>query len=611
MRAGHNTITLGGVSVDVSPVEDRTGQPFAGAGRDAYPTSFGRAARLLRTARYIPPAQLAARLHVMAQRRRYSFMPERPIARARRDAAGTTAAAPLPELPHMLLAPEEMVTLDARAAELADGRFTYLGRTADFTGGLRWRDATASPLWLFNLHYLSALLDLTLSGRPAAARTLLCAWADAFGDRWDVVAWHPYPASLRLSNLCLAAGQAGGFDLLGSGAVDLAATHAAFLLRHLEHDLRGNHLLENAFALLCAARFLRGHVAHEADAVARRLFAVEIPEQVLPDGGHFELSPMYHSIVLHRLLQARWLLGEGDPLVRDVVAPAVARMAVFLRDILCPDGDIPLLGDSVRGVARPPSRLLDLAGPVGPVAGAPTPGRRSFMNTGLHVLRSQRIWAIFDAGPICPDYLPGHGQADSLTVEVWSDAACVVGDPGVHEYTGPERAWGRSSRAHSTLTVDDADTSEVYASFRVGGRARIVAVAADGNTVTATLEPFGVRGCLTRTLRLNGTTPEALDILDSATVPPGRTVRARLHLHPGVTLRDGPDASGRTIIARSPTGLVRIEAQHRLHLEHGRASRQYGLIEPTTILVQTLAAPGPSASVVAGKFSIQPLDHVA
>ena len=31
-------------------------------------------------------------------------------------------------------------------------------------------------------------------------------------------------------------------------------------------------------------------------------YARELPEQILADGGHFELSPMYHALVLEDLL---------------------------------------------------------------------------------------------------------------------------------------------------------------------------------------------------------------------------------------------------------------------------------------------------------------------
>jgi uncharacterized heparinase superfamily protein len=336
--------------------------------------------------------------------------------------------------------------------------------------------------------------------------------------------------------------------------------------------------------------------------VARQLLRDEVREQVRADGSHFELSPMYLLVILQRCLQALALLDRDEPLAHRTLAPAVTRMARFLAATLCPDGDIPPLGDAVRGFAPPPAALLALAEQftgVRPPAAAH--GVTSFDDAGLHVFRSARLWAIFDAGPVCADYLPGHGQADSLTVEVWCDGACVIGDPGVHEYTGPERAWGRSSRAHSTLTVDDADTSEVYGSFRVGGRARIAAVTRCPDGVTAMLAPFALRGRLMRTVRLDRAGGGQLEILDSASVPPGRTARSRLHLHPAVQIVDGPAPDGRTVIVRSPAGLVRIEAGRPIELERGRASRNYGLIEPTTILVQPLVAG-------AARFSIEPLE---
>jgi uncharacterized heparinase superfamily protein len=556
-------------------------------------------ARLLRTARHVAPAQLAARASFMLRRRLYRLAPDRPILAARRAALDTGAVRTLPVLPFDLLAPQGPEILAQRAAALARGRFAYLGREADFSAGVRWDDPHASPLWAFNLHYLASVLELALADRASEAQQLLGAWTAAFGGRWDRVAWHPYPVSLRLANLCFAAGHLGSFDALGRGTLDLAAMHAAYLLTHLEHDLRGNHLLENAFALLVAAIHLNGRLAARCDAAARALLTTEIPEQVRADGSHFELSPMYHLIVMQRCLQALALLGRDDPLAQQTLAPAVARMADFLAGVLCPDGDIPPIGDAVRGCAPPPRALLALAERLTGVRPAPaTEGVTSFADAGLHVFRSRRLWAIFDAGPVCVDYLPGHGQADSLTVEVWCDGACIVGDPGVHEYTGPERAWGRSSRAHSTMTVDDADTSEVYGSFRVGGRARIASVRQSADAVTAALEPYGVRARLTRRVRLNG---ESLEILDSATVPAGHAVRSRLHLHPALRLVEGPGTGERTVLARSPAGLVRIEAEQPLQVERGRASRQYGLIEPTTILMQNLAGG-------AARFSIAPLE---
>jgi len=581
------------------PIASTTNLPV----RRARAVRSTRGARLLRTASYLSLAQLAARVRFMLQRRIYALAPAHPIDAARQAAAATRVADPLPALMLELIAPEDAALVEARASAVARGRFCYLRREADYSAGIRWRDPDASPLWLFNLQYLGALLDLALTDRVPEARHLLAAWSAEFGQRWDAVAWHPYPVSLRLTNICFAAGHLRGFDALGPDAAALAAAHAAYLLRHLEHDLRGNHLLENACALLVASAFLHGPLAERCGAAARAILAVEIPEQVQADGSHFELSPMYQLIVLQRCLQALALLDPNEPLARATIAPAVTRMARCVAATLCPDGDFAPLGDAARGFAPPAAVLLAVAERFTGVTAAPAPlGVTAFDNVGLHVFRTPRTWAIFDAGPVCADYLPGHGQADSLTVEVWCDGACVVGDPGVHEYTGPERAWGRSSRAHSTLTVDDADTSEVYGSFRVGGRARIVAVTRSDDAVTAALEPFGVRGRLTRMVRVDRAAGGGVEIVDAAAVASGSTVRSRLHLHPAVQVAADLAADARSIVVRTPAGRVRIDAEQPMYLEPGRASREYGLIEATTILVQPLVAG-------AARFSIVPLER--
>jgi hypothetical protein len=501
-----------------------------------------------------------------------------------------TPADPLPHLPDGVLRPEGMGEVQRRAEEFARGHVKYLNREADVAAGIRWHDADASPLWLYQMQYLGAVADLARSGLVADAARVLTSWRAEFETRWDETAWHPYPASLRLVNLCAAAACAGGFEILGGGAARLAAVHAAFLLRHVEHDVRGNHILENARALLWAGRCFRGGPAGECERTARAILEREIAEQVLPDGGHFELSPMYHCVVMRDLLEIRALLGADDPLVTAQVTPALVRMARFLDGILCPDGGIPLLGDSVRGFAPPPLVLLALAG--APARTWPEEGR-VFADTGLVVFARRRTWTILDCGPVCPPYLPAHGQADSLTFELWIDGVRVVCDPGVHDYTGEERAWGRSSRAHSTLTVDDADTSEVFGSFRVGGRAEVTWEARDFG-VDATLRPYGSRLALRRALRSHGSGL----VIDDTAPPGGRAVRTRVHLDPAVRIVHADEQAGR-FVAETSAGRVLIEGSGPVAREAGRCSLEFGKIEDTAILVQTLRAGGPGDDAVA------------
>jgi hypothetical protein len=543
-------------------------------------------ARTLRTARRIPARQLKSRLRFLALRRLYSLDPKRPFARAAEDAAGTVPAGDLPRVEDDVLWPSGLDALERRAAEFARGQFVYLNVGADFARGIRWRDRGASALWIYQLQYLGSVADLARTGRVADAVRIVASWRKDFEGRWDHVAWHPYPTSLRLVNLCVAARAAGGFDALGAGVAQLVAQHAAYLLRHVENDVRGNHLLENARALLWAGRAFRGGAASTWERAARAIFEEEIPEQILPDGGHFELSPMYHCIVMRDLLEVRSLLGEGDPLVQLYVTPAVKRMAAFLSGIVCPDGDIPLLGDSVRGFGPPPATLLRLAG----AKPNRDPGVKAFAHTGLHVMRNERIWAIFDAGPVCPPYLPAHGQADSLTIEVWVDGVCVVCDAGVFDYEGAERAWGRSTRAHSAPAIGDADTSEVYGSFRVGGLAVVdsVGVAAAGDEVVAQLRPYGSSARVTRSVRLFG---NSLTIEDVGAGPANATLVSRLHLAPGPKFKLAGDAArGGVSAAHSLAADVAFVGPAAV--EKGRLSREFGLREDTVILRQSTTAAG-------------------
>lgn len=535
----------------------------------------------LRTAARIPPRQLAARAKAVLRRKLYAAAPERPIEAARRAGAMLAPADPLPRLPVELVAPEGMDAVRARAAEFAAGRFRYLNSEADYSRGIRWKDPERTPLWRYQLQYLGSVLDCALAGDAATARDILASWRIEFGTRWDTEAWHPYPASLRLANLCHAASALGSFDALGDGVAELVATHAQYVRDHLETDVLGNHVLENVRALAVAGHFLRDE---KLARTGEFHFAAYLPWQLLPDGAHYELSPMYHALVLHRTLELQAL---SDFREIGLLPDPVPRMRAFLAGVLCPDGEIPLLGDSARNFAPPAAALL------GDVRRPERTGVAAFPDAGLHVFHGDGVWALLDAGPVCPDALPAHGQADSLTVEVWFGGRRIVGDPGVCEYTGPERAWGRSSRAHSTVTVDDRDTSEVFGSFRVGGRAKIdrVMTRRERDEVTAVMTPWGVDARFTRIVRLEDAR-RSLRIVDDGLVPRGSTGRSRLHLAPGVRVVEGGDGATSLVVADDAVR-VRVTSAHPVRLEAGRSSPEFGLVIPTTILVQDLRREAP------------------
>src|SRR5262249_39544867 len=111
--------------------------------------------------------------------------------------------------------------------------------------------------------------------------------------------WEPYPLSLRIVNWikwALAGNE------LGVVAVQSLAVQTHYLVRRLEWHLLGNHLFANAKALIFAGVFFRGSEADSWRSKGLNILARQLPEQLLADGGHFELSPLYHSRIQEDLL---------------------------------------------------------------------------------------------------------------------------------------------------------------------------------------------------------------------------------------------------------------------------------------------------------------------
>jgi uncharacterized heparinase superfamily protein len=206
-----------------------------------------------------------------------------------------------------------------------------------------------------------------------------------------------------------------------------------------------------------------------------------------------------------------------------------------------PDGDIVQFNDSAFGIAPLPNNLFRYANSMG-IDAAPLSGTVTHLaDSGYVRLEQGPATAFFDVAPIGPDYLPGHAHADTLTFELSLFGQRWIVDDGCSTYEeGAERLRQRGTAAHNTVVVDGADSSEVWASFRVARRARIQELAlsegADHCTVTASHNGY---------LRLPGQVthkrsvtlcPTALDVVDELTGR-YRSAVAYLLLHPDVTVR--------------------------------------------------------------------------
>jgi uncharacterized heparinase superfamily protein len=380
---------------------------------------------------------------------------------------------------------------------IAAREFTFLNQSVASNGSIPWNDRRHAKLWLYHLNYFDFLnvVFALPDEKPMleAALEITSDWC-RHNTEGTEVGWEPYALSVRIVNwLKFLARHERSLEFLGNrGKIDTLleslGVQVATLERRIEKDLLGNHFLKNIKALLFAGALLETPSVTRWWAKGEELLEQELIEQILPDGGHFERSPMYHSQILEDLAEIRLLSATTEKRLScsDLLSQKIRLMAQFLQGILHPDGEIPLFNDAVLGGARPPAELLALA------EAPDTKGARSesqvtvFPDTGYGVIRSpeSRSTLIFDCGPLGPDYQPGHGHCDLLSYELSLHGQRVVVDSGVSTYEpGSERSYERSTSAHNTLRIDGEEQAEIWGSFRVGRRPRVGQIRGDSNGV--------------------------------------------------------------------------------------------------------------------------------
>ena len=349
---------------------------------------------------------------------------------------------------------------------------------------LEWRNPDKSHLWLYNLHYFDDLHAQHASQRATTHRELISHWLEANPPAIGV-GWEPYPTSLRIVNWVkwLLAGH----EPL-PGMLESLYQQAHVLNQQLEYHLQGNHLLANAKALVFAGSLFEGEVAQGWLQAGLELLDEQHREQLLGDGAHFELSPMYHAIILMDVLDVIQL-GQCYPgaavnhKLKEWRGTGDA-MANWLEGMLHPDGEIPFFNDAAFGIAPDAAAILDYAHKLGVVRPVADGATHHYDVSGYIAVRQHNQVALLDVAAIGPDYIPGHAHADTLSFEWSLFGQRVLVNSGISVYgVSAERLRQRGTAAHNTVVVNGEDSSEVWSGFRVARRARpfgVVLEQADG-----------------------------------------------------------------------------------------------------------------------------------
>lgn len=517
--------------------------------------------RLLRTMRYMDSKQISAQIKY---RVRKTF--GKPINLQKFKAS---------EFPGLVDLPETTFPAPPTGAntteQLLEGNFTFLNSTERLGWPPDWSREEPAALWQYHLHCFDWLWLLDFN----AAKEVCFHWVQYQYEKPIPVAWEPYPVSLRLMNwLALFLGKFREETEKDTDFCDslwhIVSIHAAWLLDHLEHHLRGNHLLENAGALILAGSFFKGSEAEKWFQTGHTILQEEIPEQILSDGTHFERSPMYQCRIMY-LFQL--LKQTQRPELQRLIGSTLEKMSVSLSNLTHPDGRIALLNDSAFGIYHKPETLLAKTQRKEGSWALPDAGYFGFYG-------KDGTYIVCDAGEIGPDYLPGHAHGDMFSFEMSFKGQRVIVDSGVYDYEDSEmRRYCRGTRAHNTVEIEGQDQCEFWEAFRVARR---------GYPHGVQWDPFGFRLSAWHDgyMRLPGKPKHhrtfnyrhsaIVEVQDRITAERKVQAVSRLHFHPECTVSIVDDMQAEVQCLTGTLGII-FSGNGNLELEQSYYCPEFGL----------------------------------
>lgn len=490
---------------------------------------------------------------------------------------------------------------------LGPRRVLLLNREREFGSAIDWTPEGESDLWISTLHSFADLPGTVESGDRPWMPDVVFEWlgSNPPGPTWG---WNPYATSRRIVNWIL-------WILAGAeppaGAVDSLAVQIRHVANRIEYHLMANHLLANACALVAGGLFFTGPEAERWLGSGVEILRRELVEQVLADGGHFERAPMYQGVIIEDLLDllnlSRVFPNAGGPMpdARGEVQAAASRMLSWLAAMIHPDGEIAFFNDSTTGVAATYGELCQYGEVLGLPAAVPKLGSTAHLSeSGYARLASPdaRTLVLFDVGPIGPDYQPGHSHCDTLSVEISRSGRRIVVNSGISTYErGPERLRQRRTAAHTTVRIDGAEQSEVWASHRCGLRARPLGTTAGDGWAEGAHDGYRrLPGGPVHRRRVT-VRPERVAIRDTVEGGGEHLIEWFFHLHPDITVEER-DGEALLAAAGTPVGRLRFPEGLGFRVEEGSWHPGFHLSRPNPRIVASVCSPLPVAVEIALDF---------
>jgi hypothetical protein len=278
--------------------------------------------------------------------------------------------------------------------------------------------------------------------------------------------WETLSVAWRLREWLWVAGVTETFHLFRPEARELILRsiweHAQSLVDHHGHP--NNWIIVESAALVLAGLCFPGfRDARSWRKSGIQRLVTEFERQFYQDGVHFEISPMYHAICFHVLLEVREAAQKAGEPLPEIFFDPLERCADYLAGLCRPDFTWPSLNDS-GPMNKDYNALLLKAGDIfsrpdlqwigsrGAEGEAPDSGLRVFPDAGIAVMRSgyepDAHFAVFRAGPAGAS----HVHEDVLSLDITAYGRPLLVDPGITSY-GPAALTEhyRSGPAHNAI----------------------------------------------------------------------------------------------------------------------------------------------------------------
>ena len=347
--------------------------------------------------------------------------------------------------------------------EVKENTFEFLNQSVTFDkDGINWNYSEFGKLWTYNLNYFEFLHQEKLT-KDEGLR-----YIRGYIEQGETLkdGLEPYPISLRIIFWIRFIAK---HEIQDDQINNILGKNLTRLFNHIEYHLLGNHLMENSFALIIGGLYFSNDIIFEKGKV---LLIQELKEQILDDGAHFEYSPMYHDILLYRLLDVYNLvsLNTDEGSFKSILNENIQRMLSWSRQMTFTNNRRSYFNDSTQEIAPSYEALKAYAGRLEIKADS----NIELSDSGFRKLQGDQFECIIDIGAAGASYIPGHAHNDALSFELFLNEQPFLINTGISTYNNnSQRSLERSTLAHNTVQIGNQQQSQTWSAFRLARRAKV------------------------------------------------------------------------------------------------------------------------------------------